>query len=40
MTSDFFLEEADEWRPAVWNMIRERSDLRFVIITKRSIALA
>lgn len=35
MTSDFFLEEADEWRPEAWNMIRERSDLRFVIITKR-----
>ena len=35
MTSDFFLEEADEWRPAIWDMIRERSDLQFVIITKR-----
>ena len=35
MTSDFFLEEADEWRPTVWDMIRERSDLKFVIITKR-----
>ena len=35
MTSDFFLEEADEWRPECWRMIRERSDLRFAIITKR-----
>ena len=35
MTSDFFLEEADEWRPAAWSMIREREDLHFVIITKR-----
>ena len=35
MTSDFFLEEADEWRPAAWSMIRERADLHFVIITKR-----
>ena len=35
MTSDFFLEEADEWRPEAWRMIRERSDLEFVIITKR-----
>lgn len=35
MTSDFFLEEADEWRPAAWDMIRERRDLQFVIITKR-----
>lgn len=35
MTSDFFLEEADEWRPELWKMIRERSDLSFTIITKR-----
>ena len=35
MTSDFFVEEADLWRPQIWDMIRERRDLRFVIITKR-----
>lgn len=35
MTSDFFVEEADEWRIEAWRMIRERSDLRFAIITKR-----
>ncbi len=35
MTSDFFLEEADAWRPQVWAMIRQRQDLEFVIITKR-----
>lgn len=35
MTSDFFLEEADGWRAEAWAMIRERSDLDFVIITKR-----
>ena len=35
MTSDFFIEDADEWRPSVWQMIRLRSDLNFVIITKR-----
>lgn len=35
MTSDFFLEEADEWRNEAWGMIRERQDLDFVIITKR-----
>ena len=35
MTSDFFLEEADPWRPACWAMMRQRSDLRFAIITKR-----
>lgn len=35
MTSDFFIEEADEWRKEVWAMIKLRSDLHFVIITKR-----
>ncbi|MBO4608344.1 MAG: DUF5131 family protein [Lachnospiraceae bacterium] len=35
MTSDFFLDTADEWRPGVWDMIRERRDLDFFIITKR-----
>lgn len=34
-TSDFFLEDADPWRPQAWDMIRERSDLRFLMITKR-----
>ncbi len=35
MTSDFFLEDADEWRQGCWDMIRERQDLQFHIITKR-----
>ena len=35
MTSDFFLDEADEWREEAWDIIRRRSDLHFVIITKR-----
>lgn len=35
MTSDFFIEEADEWRQEAWLMIRRRPDLRFFIITKR-----
>ncbi|MDL2231305.1 phage Gp37/Gp68 family protein [Porphyromonadaceae bacterium OttesenSCG-928-L07] len=34
-TSDFFLEDADEWRTEAWEMIRLRSDLRFMMITKR-----
>ena len=34
-TSDFFVEEADEWRKEAWDMIRERSDLHFFMITKR-----
>ncbi len=34
MTSDFFLEDADEWRDEVWAMIRERSDISFTIISQ------
>lgn len=34
-TSDFFVEDADEWRAEAWQMIRERSDLTFLMITKR-----
>ncbi|MGE5381311.1 MAG: DUF5131 family protein [Methylocystaceae bacterium] len=34
-TSDFFLEEADDWRIEAWQMIHTRSDLHFLIITKR-----
>jgi protein gp37 len=34
-SSDFFLEEVDEWRNETWQMIRLRSDLHFFIITKR-----
>lgn len=34
-TSDFFVEEADEWRIDAWKMIKQRSDLKFLIITKR-----
>ncbi len=34
-TSDFFVEDADVWRAEAWKMIRLRSDLRFMIITKR-----
>ena len=35
LTSDFFIEEADEWRGECWEMIRRRPDLDFFIITKR-----
>ena len=34
-TSDFFLDEADEWRKEIWEMIKERSDCYFYFITKR-----
>ena len=36
MTSDFFLEEADPWRDEVWDMIRQRSDVHFFLLTKRA----
>lgn len=35
MTSDFFLEEADVWRPEVWTMIKQRPDVVFFLLTKR-----
>lgn len=34
-TSDFFVEDADQWRAEAWAMMRERSDLNFMMITKR-----
>lgn len=35
MTSDFFLKEADQWRPAAWDIMRQRSDVIFYLLTKR-----
>ncbi len=34
-SSDFLLEDADCWRGECWDMIRERSDLNFLFLTKR-----
>jgi len=34
-TSDFFVEEADEWRIQAWKMMKIRKDLRFFFFTKR-----
>ena len=39
MTSDFFLKEADDWRKNAWNIIRERQNISFIIITKRILRL-
>ena len=33
--SDFFISEADEWRRDAWAMIKSRTDLEFLILTKR-----
>ena len=39
-SSDFLVEEADEWRADAWRMMRIRSDLQFVFFTKRIERLA
>jgi Bacteriophage protein gp37 len=34
-SSDFLISEADDWREECWKMIKERSDLHFIFLTKR-----
>ena len=34
-STDFLIEEADEWREDAWRMIKERSDCHFLFLTKR-----
>jgi len=34
-STDFLIEDADEWRSECWAMMRERSDLNFLFLTKR-----
>lgn len=34
-SSDFLIEEADPWRPACWQMIKQRPDCLFLFLTKR-----
>ncbi len=34
-STDFLIDEADTWRRECWSMIRERSDLDFIFLTKR-----
>lgn len=36
MASDFFIEEADEWREEAWLYIRRRPDVTFSLLTKRA----
>ena len=36
-TSVFLVEDADAWRPEAWEMMRIRSDLTFMFITKRIV---
>ena len=35
MSSDFFLEEADNWRKEAWSIMKRRSDVKFFLLTKR-----
>ena len=35
MTSNFFLEEADQWRDEAWEIILQRPDVKFFLLTKR-----
>ena len=39
-TSDLLIEEADDWRPEIWDIIRQRSDCTFTFLTKRIDRLA
>ncbi len=36
LSTDFFVEEADKWRPEAWAMMRSRPDIAFRILTKRA----
>lgn len=40
LSTDFFVEEADAWRPEAWRMMRRRSDLAFRLLTKRAHRIA
>lgn len=33
--TDFFIQEADQWRTECWQMIRQRRDCSFLFLTKR-----
>ena len=39
-SSDFLLDEADEWRGEAWSCIAERRDVNFIFLTKRIHRLA
>lgn len=36
LSTDFFVEEADEWRDEAWSIIRKRPDIAFRLLTKRA----
>jgi len=38
--SDFFIEDADEWRPEAWEIIRKTPHLTYQLLTKRELNIA
>lgn len=34
-STDFLIEDADQWRGECWQMMKERADLHFIFLTKR-----
>ena len=34
-STDFLIEEDDDWRKECWKMIKERNDCNFLFLTKR-----
>lgn len=40
MSSDFFIEDADEWRDEAWRIIKQRPDMMFSLLTKRAERIA
>ena len=36
LSTDFFVEEADQWRDEAWGIIRQRPDIFFRLLTKRA----
>ena len=40
LSTDFFVEEADEWRGEAWSIIRQRPDVVFRLLTKRASRIA
>ncbi len=36
LSTDFFVEEADQWRDEAWSIIRKRPDIAFRLLTKRA----
>ncbi len=33
-STDYFIEEADEWRNECWKMVKERQDCTFLFLPK------